>query len=54
MTTVTAETRTPLWAMTDEQLLFVAADDTNEWDRRCVATSVLDGKQQVTKEKEER
>ena len=41
MTTVTTDTRTPLWAMTDEQLLFVAADDTNEWDRRCVATSVL-------------
>jgi len=41
MTTVTTDTRTPLWAMTDEQLLFVASDDTEQWDRRFVAVQVL-------------
>ena len=47
MTTVTTDTRTPLWAMTDEQLLFVANDDTAEWDRRCVAASVLGERTEV-------
>ena len=47
MTTVTTDTRTPLWAMTDEQLVFVASDDTAEWDRRCVAASVLGERTEV-------
>ncbi len=35
------DTRTPLWQMTDEQLLFIANDDLAEWDRRKTAVAIL-------------
>lgn len=34
-------TRTPMWAMSDRQLEFIAEDDTANHERRALATQVL-------------
>jgi hypothetical protein len=43
---VETQTRTPLWRMSDEQLRFIAADPTQEWNRRKFAEMILLNREQ--------